>query len=103
MAGIHLHPHDILDEGVDSVLERINKMNGVDSLFVEVNTIFERNPYPTGRLPHNPKHEFVQGTASMSNSICRHYVCTSALILRLLRAPILCGICSRPPIAALIK
>lgn len=65
MAGIHLHPHDILDEGVDSILDRINKMNGVDSLFVEVNTIFERNPYPTGRLPHNPKHEFVQGTATL--------------------------------------
>ncbi len=65
MAGIHIHPHDILDEGVDSILERIGKMNAVDSLFVEVNTIFERNPYPTGCLPHNPKHEFVQGTATL--------------------------------------
>ncbi len=65
MAGIHLHPHDILDEGVGPILDRISKMNGVDHLFVEVNTIFERNPYPTGRLPHNPKHEFVQGTATL--------------------------------------
>lgn len=65
MAGIHLHPHDILDEGVGPILDRIGKMHTVDHLFVEVNTIFERNPYPTGRLPHNPKHEFVQGTATL--------------------------------------
>ncbi len=65
MAGIHLHPHDILDEGTGPILNRINEMVNVDHLFVEVNTIFERNPYPIGVLPHNDKHEFVQGTGTL--------------------------------------
>ncbi|WP_058910672.1 hypothetical protein [Entomohabitans teleogrylli] len=65
MAGIHLHPHDILDEGMDNILARIAAMHDVDHLFVEINTIFERNPYPTGILPHNPRHESVMGTGTL--------------------------------------
>lgn len=65
MAGIHLHPHDVLDEGMDAILQRIDGMCNVDHLFVEINTIFERNPYPTGRLPHNPRHEFVMGNGTL--------------------------------------
>ena len=51
MAGIHLHPHDILDEGMENILQRIDGMQNVEHLFVELNTIFERNPYPVGVLP----------------------------------------------------
>ncbi|WP_202302542.1 hypothetical protein [Dryocola clanedunensis] len=65
MAGIHLHPHDILDEGVGPILKRIGKMKTVKDLFIEVNTIFERNPYPVGSLPHNPKNSFIQGTGTL--------------------------------------
>ncbi|MBK5072130.1 hypothetical protein I2492_03735 [Budviciaceae bacterium CWB-B4] len=65
MSGIHLHPHDILDEDVDNIISRLAKMGDVDHLFVEVNTIFERNPYPVGNLPHNPVHQVVMGTGTL--------------------------------------
>lgn len=65
MSGIHLHPHDILDEGAERFLELIGLMGDTEYIFPEVNTIFERNPYPTGKLPHNPVHEFVQGQGTL--------------------------------------
>jgi hypothetical protein len=65
VAGIHLHPHDILDEGPSTILQRIGVLADVDLLFVEVNTIFERNPYPSGVLPHNPVRQVVQGTGTL--------------------------------------
>lgn len=65
MAGIHVHPHDITDEGCGSLLERLDKMRDLQYIFPEVNTIFERNPYPTGKLPHNPVHDFVQGEGTL--------------------------------------
>lgn len=69
MAGIHLHPHDILDEGMDAILQRIDGMQSVEHLFVELNTIFERNPYPTGVLPHNPVHDSVMGNGMLHVNI----------------------------------
>jgi hypothetical protein len=69
VAGIHLHPHDILDEGPEAILRRIGALADIDVLFVEVNTIFERNPYPTGSLPHNPAREVVQGTGTLHVSL----------------------------------
>ena len=65
MAGIHLHPHDILDEGMPAILQRLDGMKHVEHLFVEINTIFERNPYPVGDLPHNPIHNMVMGTGTL--------------------------------------
>lgn len=65
MAGIHLHPHDILDEGMPAILQRLDGMKHVEHLFVEINTIFERNPYPIGDLPHNPIHNEVMGTGTL--------------------------------------
>lgn len=64
MSGIHLHPHDILDEGASTALSFIRKIGGIRYLLPEANTIFERNPYPNGRLPHNPVRPFVQGTGT---------------------------------------
>lgn len=72
MAGIHLHPHDILDEGVENILQRIDGMQNIEHLFVELNTIFERNPYPTGILPHNPVHESVMGNGMLHVNIDTH-------------------------------
>lgn len=69
MAGIHLHPHDILDEGMENILQRIDGMQNVEHLFVELNTIFERNPYPVGVLPHNPVHESVMGNGMLHVNI----------------------------------
>jgi len=65
LAGIHLHPHDVVDEGPASILERIGRMGPTEYLFPEVNTIFERNPYPSGSLPHNPVRDFVQGYGTL--------------------------------------
>ena len=69
MAGIHLHPHDILDEGMDDILQRIDGMQNIAHLFVELNTIFERNPYPVGVLPHNPVHKSVMGNGMLHVNI----------------------------------
>ncbi len=65
MAGIHLHPHDVIDEGMDNILQRIGLVKNIDHLFVEVNTIFERNPYPVGVLPHNPVRDHVMGNGTL--------------------------------------
>jgi len=64
MSGIHIHPHDILDEGPSAILERVGKMRGIRYLLPELNTIFERNPYPSGILPHNPVRRVVYGTGT---------------------------------------
>ena len=63
--GIHIHPHDISDEGVDAIKSRMRKMGDIKYVFAEVNTIFERNPVPVGILPHNPIHEVVTGNATL--------------------------------------
>jgi hypothetical protein len=65
MAGIHLHPHDILDEGIAQIRRFLDRIGNISYLFPEVNTIFERNPYPKGILPHNPVHAFVQGEGTL--------------------------------------
>lgn len=64
MSGIHIHPHDVLDEGPSAIMELVDRMGGVRYLLPEMNTIFERNPYPSGVLPHNPIHPVVQGTGT---------------------------------------
>jgi len=65
MSGIQLHPHDILDEGMPQIMSYIRKLQDIKYVFPEVNTIFERNPYPVGKLPRNPVHEVVYGTGTM--------------------------------------
>lgn len=63
--GIHLHPHDITDEGSRAITARLRKMGDIKYLFTEVNTIFERNPVPVGVLPHNPVQQVVMGDATL--------------------------------------
>jgi hypothetical protein len=65
MSGIQLHPHDIVDEGMQQIMSYIRKLKDVRYIFPEVNTIFERNPNPVGRLPRNAVHEVVFGTGTM--------------------------------------
>lgn len=65
MSGIHLHPHDILDEGIPQIITYIKKLQDIQYVFPQVNTIFERNPYPVGKLPRNSVHEVVYGTGTM--------------------------------------
>ncbi|SHE49328.1 hypothetical protein SAMN05444392_101703 [Seinonella peptonophila] len=65
MAGIHLHPHDILDEGIENIYRHLAKMGHIKTLFPQVNTIFERNPNPIGHLPHNPVHPVVMGNGKL--------------------------------------
>ncbi|WP_409341911.1 hypothetical protein [Paenibacillus sp. MBLB4367] len=69
MAGIHIHPHDILDEGPERIMERIGTLKDVRHLFPAANMMFERNPYPVGILPHNPKRSFVQSTGAFHLAI----------------------------------
>src|SRR5690625_1188996 len=61
MDGIHIHPHDILDEGSETILTHLNEIKDLRYIFPQVNTIFERNPYPTGILSHNSVHDVVMG------------------------------------------
>ncbi|WCR28482.1 hypothetical protein L3476_06995 [Paenibacillus thiaminolyticus] len=65
MSGIQLHPHDILDEGMPQIIPYIRQLKDVKYIFPEVNTIYERNPYPVGFLPRNPVHDVVYGTGTM--------------------------------------
>lgn len=64
MSGIHIHPHDILDEGPEQIVKRIGVLRDVRHIFTAANMMFERNPYPAGILPHNPKRTFVQSTGT---------------------------------------
>ncbi len=63
--GIHIHPHDVTDEGVEAIKSRLRKMGDIKYVFAEVNTIFERNPVPVGILSHNPVNEVVMGNATL--------------------------------------
>ena len=65
MSGIHLHPHDILDEPMSQITERLGRLRDIGYVLPEVNTIFERNPVPVGTLPHNPVHDVVYGNGTL--------------------------------------
>ena len=65
MAGIHLHPHDLYDEGTEQIFRYIEQMGDIHYIFPEMNSIFERNPCPTGSLPRNTVHSFVQGNGTL--------------------------------------
>jgi hypothetical protein len=65
MAGIHLHHHDLFDEGPDAIAEQLTKFDDVSQLFVQVNDIFERNPSPIGVLERNPVREVIFGSGRL--------------------------------------
>ena len=65
MNGIHIHGHDVEDEGIEAITQRLNKMGDIKYVFAQVNSIFERNPVPVGILPHNPVNEVVMGDGTL--------------------------------------
>lgn len=65
MAGIHLHTHDVLDEGPEAIRPLIGRMDDLEYVFVQVNTIFERNPSPIGILERNPLRPIVVGNGAL--------------------------------------
>jgi hypothetical protein len=62
---IHVHPHDIRDEGREAVLRNIVELANVRTIIAEAVTLEERHPYPTGVLPHNPRHSVVVSQATL--------------------------------------
>ncbi|MGF1749675.1 hypothetical protein [Vibrio cionasavignyae] len=65
MNGIHIHSHDVEDEGINAITQRLNTMGDIKYIFAQVNSIFERNPVPIGILPHNPKNSVVMGDGTL--------------------------------------
>lgn len=61
MAGIHLHQHDLVDEGAEAIRPWLARIEGLTHVFVQGNDIFERNPSPSGVLPRNPRRSVVVG------------------------------------------
>lgn len=65
MSGIHIHAHDVEDEGIEIIKKRLHSMGDIEYIFAQVNSIFERNPVPIGILPHNPIHNVVMGDGKL--------------------------------------
>jgi len=51
---MHVHPHDIRDEGAAVVVGNIVDRAHIKTIIAEATTLEERHPYPRGVLPHNP-------------------------------------------------
>jgi len=62
---IHVHPHDVRDEGASRVVEEITNRTGLRTIVAEVVTLEERHPYPRGQLPHNPRHSVIVSRATL--------------------------------------
>lgn len=62
---IHVHPHDIRDEGAERVVENITELGKIRTIIAEATTLEERHPYPDGVLPHNPRHSVVVSQATL--------------------------------------
>lgn len=61
MAGIHVHHHDLVDEGPEAIAGWLKRIDDLTEVFVQVNDIYERNPSPVGVLERNPQHDVVLG------------------------------------------
>jgi hypothetical protein len=62
---IHVHPHDIRDEGAEQVVRNIVELAKIKTIIAEAVTLEERHPYPSGVLPHNPRHSVVISKATL--------------------------------------
>lgn len=56
---IQVHPHDVRDEGAETVVRNIVERAGIRTIIPETGTLEERHPYPRGELTHNPVHKVV--------------------------------------------
>lgn len=61
---IQVHPHDVRDEGAETVVRNIVHRAGIHTIIAETGTLEERHPYPKGELEHNPVHKVVVTNAS---------------------------------------
>ena len=61
MAGIHVHQHDLVDEGAAAIASWLARFDDLTHLFVQINDIFERNPSPSGTLERNPIRPVIVG------------------------------------------
>jgi len=61
MAGIHVHHHDLVDEGPEAIAPWLERIDDLTEVFVQVNDIYERNPSPVGVLERNPRRDVVLG------------------------------------------
>jgi hypothetical protein len=62
---IHVHPHDIRDESAEQVVQNIVELAKIRTIIAEAVTLEERHPYPSGVLPHNPRHPVVVSKATL--------------------------------------
>ena len=62
---IHVHPHDIRDEGAERVVRNIVELAKIKTIIAEAVSLEERHPYPSGVLPHNPKHSVFVSKATL--------------------------------------
>lgn len=56
---IQIHPHDVRDEGGETVVRNILERAHIRTIIAETGTLEERHPYPRGELEHNPVHKVV--------------------------------------------
>ncbi len=56
---IQVHPHDVRDEGAETVVSNVAQRAGIRTIIAETGTLEERHPYPKGELEHNPIHNVV--------------------------------------------
>ncbi|NMB00485.1 MAG: hypothetical protein GX971_03030 [Firmicutes bacterium] len=61
---IQVHPHDIRDEGAETVVRNIVERSSIRTIIAETGTLEERHPYPRGELTHNPVHKVLTTDAS---------------------------------------
>mgnify|MGYP000899690490 FL=1 len=61
---IQVHPHDVRDEGAETVVSNVAQRAGIRTIIAETGTLEERHPYPKGELEHNPIHNVVITNAS---------------------------------------
>ena len=64
--GMQVATHDIKDEGVDTVMGNMQTLGNVHTVYVMCNYwTGERQPYPKGELPHNPKRKVYYPTGGL--------------------------------------
>jgi hypothetical protein len=59
-----LYPWDLHDEGIETILDNLQEMSGVNSVFLVALMHYERRPLTSGSFPHNPVRKFWQAEDS---------------------------------------
>jgi hypothetical protein len=59
-----LYPWDLHDEGIEHILDNLQQMSEVNSVFLVALMHYERRPLTSGSFPHNPVRKFWQAEDS---------------------------------------